>query len=63
MGTGEVSVSKWESKATCITYLKKQLRYFLVNLKNNVTLLEKKYLIMQLSLPVILLPTLLIIII
>ncbi len=32
-GTGEQSVNKWEDKLTGITFLKKLLWYFIVNLK------------------------------
>ncbi len=31
MATGELSVNKWENNVTCVTYLKKYLRYFVVN--------------------------------
>ncbi len=31
MGTGDLSVNKWQNKVTGDTFMKKQLRYFLVN--------------------------------
>ncbi len=35
--SSSVSVNNWENKVVCITYLKKSLRYFVVNLKVLVT--------------------------
>jgi len=36
--TRELSVNKWENKVNCITYFKKEIRYFVVNFKSNALL-------------------------